>query len=167
MLLAVLLAAVRRPPNLDVRVVAGELVAIHWNRLLEFLISWADAREVTGGIEVTFRRCAGGRRTVELVLTPDEWDSLVSVVRRDTPGSVKDRILALPEGQPFLGSSTEVGGPHRPRTDDRGDSLPDFEWSARRRTARPGVRGRADQARRGADGHPDARRLTASRLAGG
>jgi CheY-like chemotaxis protein len=48
-------------------------------------------------------------------------------VRRDTPGSVKDRILALPEGQPFLGSSTEVGGPHRPRTDDRGDSLPDFE----------------------------------------
>lgn len=42
------------------------------DRLLESLGSWADAREVTGGIEVTFRRRAGGRRTVELVLTrPD------------------------------------------------------------------------------------------------
>jgi hypothetical protein len=90
-------------------------------------------------------------------------------VRRDTPGSVKDRILALPEGQPFLGSSTEVGGPHRPRTDDRGDSLPDFEVVG---TATDGEAGVCEVVltrprRGGSDGHPDARRLTASRLAGG
>lgn len=77
-------------------------MAIHWNRLLESLSSWADAREVSGGIVVTFRRPTGGHRTVELVLTPDEWDSLVSLVGRDTPRSVRERILALPEEQPFL-----------------------------------------------------------------
>lgn len=77
-------------------------MAIHWNRLLESLGSWADAREVTGGIEVRFPRPSGGHRTVELVLTPDEWDSLVGLVGRDTPRSVRERILALPEDQPFL-----------------------------------------------------------------
>lgn len=77
-------------------------MAPHWNRLLESLSSWADAREVTGGVEVTFKRPSGGHRTVELVLTPDDWDSLASVVQRDTPRSVKERILALPEDQPFL-----------------------------------------------------------------
>ena len=83
-------------------------MAIHWNRLLESLSSWADAREVTGGIAVTFRRPSGGHRTVELVLTPDEWDSLVSLVGRDTPRSVRDRMLALPEDQPFLVCDTGV-----------------------------------------------------------
>ena len=77
-------------------------MAIHWNRLLESLSSWADAREVAGGIEVTFKRPSGGHRTAQLVLTPDDWDSLVSLVGRDTPRSVRERILALPEDQPFL-----------------------------------------------------------------
>lgn len=78
------------------------MMAIHWNRLLESLNSWANARVVTDGIEVTFTRPSGGQRTVELVLAPDEWDSLVSHVRRDTPRSVRERILVLPEDQPFL-----------------------------------------------------------------
>ena len=78
------------------------MVAINWNRLLESLSSWADAREVTGGIEVTFKRRSGGHRTVELVVTPDDWDALVILVARDTPRSVRERILALPEDQPFL-----------------------------------------------------------------
>lgn len=69
---------------------------------MESLSSWADVREVTGGIEVTVKRPSGGHRTVELVLTPDEWGSLVSLVRRDPPRSLKERILALPENQPFL-----------------------------------------------------------------
>lgn len=78
------------------------MVAIYWNRLMESFSSWADARQVTGGVEVSFKRPSGGHRTVELVLTPDDWDSLVGLVQRDTPRSVKERILALPEDQPFL-----------------------------------------------------------------
>lgn len=77
-------------------------VAIHWHRLLESLDSWADVRVVSSGIEVTFARPSGGHGTVELVLTTDEWDSLVSLVGRDTPHSERERILALREDQPFL-----------------------------------------------------------------
>lgn len=73
-----------------------------WKSLLESLSSWADAREVTGGIEVTFRRPTGGRRTVELVMTRAEWDSLAGTIGRDTPRSVRERILDLPEDRPFL-----------------------------------------------------------------
>jgi hypothetical protein len=77
-------------------------MAVHWNRLIESLGTWADPREVTGGVEVTFRRPSGGHRTVELVLTPDQWDSLVGLLGRESPSSVKERILELPEDRPFL-----------------------------------------------------------------
>lgn len=73
-----------------------------WEQLLESLSTWADVREVPGGIEVSFSTSSGVRRTVEIVMTRDDWDTLAFVIGRETVRSVKDRVLALSEDQPFL-----------------------------------------------------------------
>ncbi len=73
-----------------------------WDHLVKSLNSWADAREVAGGIEVSFAAPSGARRTVEIVMTPEDWDELSEVIRRESAASVKERLLALEAGEPFL-----------------------------------------------------------------
>ena len=44
-----------------------------WDRVLEYIDQWASAREVPGGIEVTFQESPGLLRTVVVVVT---WDDV-------------------------------------------------------------------------------------------
>jgi len=76
-----------------------------WERLMEYLNEWAAAREVPGGIEVTFEQSPGVTRTIEVVLNLAEWDDYVSVVYgtgdpRAT--TIKSAVLAMPEGVRYL-----------------------------------------------------------------
>jgi hypothetical protein len=73
-----------------------------WERLLESLNTWAEAREVRGGIEVTFSASSGARRTVEIVMTSNDWEEVAVVIGRETARSVREKVLALEESQPFL-----------------------------------------------------------------
>ena len=73
-----------------------------WDRLLISLRSWADAREMTDGIEVSFTNDVGARRIVEIVMTPSDWDELAEVIGRESPDSVKRRLHSLEEDMPFL-----------------------------------------------------------------
>ena len=73
-----------------------------WERLLTSLRTWAKAREATGGIEVSFVGGAGTRRTVEIVMTSGEWDELAEVIGRESPDSIKRRLLALEDDKAFL-----------------------------------------------------------------
>jgi hypothetical protein len=54
-----------------------------WERLLHHLNAWATARETPTGIEVTFEQLTGGLRTVELVVTPDDWSGYWGVIPGD------------------------------------------------------------------------------------
>jgi len=76
-----------------------------WERLIEYVNEWASAREVPGGIEVTFETAPGVTRTVEVVVTEAEWDGYISTIYgtgdpRATP--LKSKVLATPDGVPYL-----------------------------------------------------------------
>lgn len=73
-----------------------------WERLLASLRTWAETREVTGGIEVSFVDGEGAPRTVEVVMTPGEWDELSEVIQIESPDSMKRRLLALEDDKHFL-----------------------------------------------------------------
>ena len=73
-----------------------------WDRLLASLRTWADAREVPGGIEVSYADDLGANRTVAMVMTPDAWEELSEVMGRESPASIKERLLALENDKPFL-----------------------------------------------------------------
>lgn len=79
-----------------------------WIRLLKSLGSWADVREVPGGIEVNFMSPSGKQRTAEVVITPEEWDEMAEVIGAETAESVRARILALEAETPFLVSDMGV-----------------------------------------------------------
>ena len=75
-----------------------------WARVLEYIDQWASAREVPGGIEITVEQ-AGVPRTVEVVVTPHDWDTYFSVIwgtgdPRVTP--FKDKVLAMPADMGYL-----------------------------------------------------------------
>ena len=76
-----------------------------WERLIEYVNEWASAREVPGGIGVTFETAPGVLRTVEVVVTSAEWDDYISVVYgtgdpRTTP--FKRKVLATPDTARYL-----------------------------------------------------------------
>ena len=76
-----------------------------WSRLLEHVGEWASAREVPGGIEVTFEQAPGVTRTVEVVVTPAAWDGYVTTIYgTGEPGAtpLRSRVLATPDGVPYL-----------------------------------------------------------------
>jgi hypothetical protein len=54
-----------------------------WGRLLDHLNAWATARETPAGIEVVFEQPTGGSRTIELVVTPDDWHAYWGVIWGD------------------------------------------------------------------------------------
>lgn len=57
---------------------------------------------MTGGIEVSFTDGVGVRRIVEIVMSPGGWDELAEVIGRETPDSVKHRLLTLEEDKSLL-----------------------------------------------------------------
>lgn len=76
-----------------------------WARVLEHIDQWASSRDVPGGIEITFEQPPGASRTVEVVVTPDDWDTYLSVIwgtddPRVTP--FKDKVLAMPADTAYL-----------------------------------------------------------------
>jgi hypothetical protein len=76
-----------------------------WERLIEYVDEWASAREVPGGIEVTFEHPPGVTRTVEVVLTPADWDGYISTIfgtgdPRATP--LREQVLATPAEVRYL-----------------------------------------------------------------
>lgn len=73
-----------------------------WDRLLVSLRTWASPREVPGGIEVSYVGESGTRRTVEIVMSPEDWDELSVVIGIESPDRLKRRLLALPDDTPFL-----------------------------------------------------------------
>ena len=51
-----------------------------WERLIEALDEWTEARQVAPGrIEVVLPEKGTDRRHVQIVMTPDEWDDIASV----------------------------------------------------------------------------------------
>ena len=59
-------------------------------------------REATGGVEVSFLVGVGVRRTAQVVMTPGEWEELSEVIQRESPDSVRQRLLALDDDSQFL-----------------------------------------------------------------
>jgi hypothetical protein len=89
-----------------------------WERLMEYLNEWATARELPGGIEVTFEQSPGVTRTIEVVLSLAEWDDYVSLMYgtgdpRATP--IKSAVLAMPEGVRYLVYDTYDWEPSKTR----------------------------------------------------
>jgi hypothetical protein len=76
-----------------------------WKRLLDYLNTWAEAREVDGGIEVALEHPDGVRRTVEVVLTPEDWQDYLGTTYGTTDPEVSDvkpMILLVPPDQRYL-----------------------------------------------------------------
>lgn len=77
-----------------------------WERLLDSLDTWASAQEVAPGrIEVSVPSAEGPSRTVQLVMSRDEWDDLVTVICGDfdvAAERVRRSLLAMPPEQPYL-----------------------------------------------------------------
>ena len=72
-----------------------------WDELIETLDAWAEARETDCGIQVTFDD-EGRRRTVEVVMTPGDWEELAWVIQGVSPETLRQSILGLGEDEPFL-----------------------------------------------------------------
>lgn len=77
-----------------------------WHRLLAFLNSWSTAVEIEPGrIEVTLDRPDGLSAVVEVLMSSDEWDEMVSIPWGDfdlAAQEVRKAILGLQHGQRFL-----------------------------------------------------------------
>jgi hypothetical protein len=76
-----------------------------WQRLIAYLNEWANAREVPGGIEITFIGSAGRSRTVEVVMTPEDWDDFIGTMYGGDdprPSPIQETVLGAPDGVPYL-----------------------------------------------------------------
>ena len=76
-----------------------------WERLVEHLDELGSARELPGGIEVTIESPRGRSRTVEVVVSPEDWDDYISTMYGDGDPArtdLKDRVLATPTDVRYL-----------------------------------------------------------------
>jgi len=77
-----------------------------WERLVDQLNEWAEARSSPQGIEVTIEQSTGVARTVELVVTPDEWSGFWGVIWGDedsaAAGLRRQLLEGVPPDMPFL-----------------------------------------------------------------
>jgi hypothetical protein len=77
-----------------------------WERLLEFLDTWATATEIgPGRIRVDFEKSPDWIRVVHILMTDDEWDDTVTVMWGsfdDAAREVRERILGLQPDERFL-----------------------------------------------------------------
>lgn len=90
-----------------------------WERLIEHLEELGSAREVPGGIEVTFERPGGVSRTVEIVMTSRDWDDFISTMYGTGDPSVttiRSEVLAVPDDKRYLVYDTYDWEPSATRT---------------------------------------------------
>ncbi|QWZ08644.1 hypothetical protein KRR39_01915 [Nocardioides panacis] len=77
-----------------------------WERLLKFLNGWAVAAEVEPGrIEVTVPNPEGSAKAVEILMTPGQWDELVTVPWGDFDSAareVRKAVLGVSHHERFL-----------------------------------------------------------------
>ena len=76
-----------------------------WERLLQYINQWASAEEVDCGIRVTFEQHPGTIRTVDLVITPSDWDDYISTIYgTGDPSStnLKRTVFAIPDEFTYL-----------------------------------------------------------------
>jgi hypothetical protein len=76
-----------------------------WERLIEYINEWAKAREVPGGIEVTFEQSPGVTRIVEVVVASADWENYVGTIYgTDDPRAttLQEEVLATPDGAHYL-----------------------------------------------------------------
>jgi hypothetical protein len=89
-----------------------------WERLIEYIDEWASAREVPGGIEVTFEQSPGVPRTVEVVVTSADWDDYISTVYGTgdpCATTLKKKVVAMPDEASYLVYDTYDWEPSRTR----------------------------------------------------
>lgn len=91
-----------------------------WERLFQFLDGWSTAAEVEPGrIEVTVEHPDGSTRVVEILMTPDEWDDMVTVPWGDFDSAareVRKTVLGLRDHERFLVYAQYELSHQRPRT---------------------------------------------------
>ena len=97
-----------------------------WEHLLESLNSWAVARAVPGGIEVTYSSPSLGRRVVEIVMTRGDWEEMAEVIGAESPETVQRHLLALDASEHFLVSDSGVELVPSPMRELPSDPLDDF-----------------------------------------
>lgn len=73
-----------------------------WDRLLASLATWADVREVPGGVEVSYVGRSRTRQTVEIVMTPGDWEEMAECIGIENEDSIRQRLLALAANEHFL-----------------------------------------------------------------
>lgn len=77
-----------------------------WERLLDFLNGWSTASEVESGqMAVTVAKPDGSTIVVRIVMTPNEWDEMVSIAFGDfdlAAQEVRESILRLGSEGRFL-----------------------------------------------------------------
>lgn len=80
-------------------------------RLLDHLNAWSTAKRTPTGIEVTFEQLTGGWRTVELVVTSDEWVEYWSVQWGDeesAAANIRDLLTnEIPPDKAYLAYASE------------------------------------------------------------
>ena len=104
-----------------------------WERLIEYIDEWASAREVPGGIEVTFEQSPGVTRAVEVVVTSADWDDYISTIYgTGDPGAttLKKKVLAMPDRAHYLVYGTYDWEPSETRELPEDDFYPGpGEWA--------------------------------------
>lgn len=77
-----------------------------WERLFDFLNGWSTAAEIEPGrIEVAVENPGGSTRMVEILMTRDEWDDMVSIPWGDfdlAAQEVRKAVLGLRDHERFL-----------------------------------------------------------------
>ncbi|WP_181311534.1 hypothetical protein [Nocardioides campestrisoli] len=77
-----------------------------WKRLLEFLNDWGTAAVTEPGrITLTFAHPDGSTRTVEIVMSRDEWDEMVTIPFGEfgaAARAVRATALSMEEDEHFL-----------------------------------------------------------------
>jgi hypothetical protein len=77
-----------------------------WERLLAFLNSWGAATEVgPGRIEITLENPNGSTRGIQILMTPDEWDEMVTVPWGDFDAAAardEEQVHRLADYEQFL-----------------------------------------------------------------
>ncbi len=77
-----------------------------WERLLEFLDGWSEATETAPGrLRLAFEDSEGSTRVVEILMSREEWDHLVTIPWGDfdlAAQEVRNAVLGLPDDKRFL-----------------------------------------------------------------
>lgn len=79
-----------------------------WEDLLSALNTWAVARTVPDGIEVSFSSPSGDPRVVLIVMTRSDWEEMAEVIAAYSPQTVRRDLLALAKEEQFLVSDAGV-----------------------------------------------------------